>query len=327
MSNDCDHLDIISEIFKGYTEFSFQGNSVFLRHISLFDQQNLQRLVDSEINRCVAKGIDREEDKLRMLKKESSWTDEDDIKISESRGYIANLIQTKKKLLLLSAQKETQKVIDEENAKLDELLAKRQGLVGQTAEFFGTHRANEKFLQSLLYSDNELTKYYFNDKQFGELEEDELSAIYGEYQKVMIRLQDEKIQEAVLQDCFNMYIGFSGSSQEMYGKPITKLTLFQLKILVYGKMFLNIFQNVENIPDSIRKDPKALLDFADSSKNREKKRSAANHKDGSTGFVVGTREDIEAYEPDAHIGNLSAELKKNGNFMSQDQILKSMNIL
>ena len=48
---------------------------------------------------------------------------------------------------------------------------------------------------------------------------------------------------------------------QFYGKPFCDLTYNQIRLIVYTRVFKNIFDSNENIPDNIRKDPAKLLEF------------------------------------------------------------------
>jgi hypothetical protein len=324
---DNDYISLIAEIFQGYTELTYRGNSVFLRHINIHDQNRLSKLVEYFTEKITAKGICSEKERLEQLKKDGDWTDDNDLKISESDNYVKNLTQSKKKIAFPSQQKEAQKIIDEETAKLNELRAKKRELIGQTAEDFASRKANEEFLRHLIYCDETLQKLRFSDEEFGAIELEDLSSIYCDYQKMMVRFSDEHIQSAVLCDFFNMYMPFCEKPWDFFGVPLIKTSVFQQKILIYGRMFLNIFQNTEKIPDHIRKDPKALLDFADSSRNKDKAKPKNSDKEGSTSFVMGTREDAEYMAGDGvEVGDLAEELKKSNGYLSQDQLLARLGI-
>lgn len=324
---DGDYISLIAEIFQGYTELIYQGNSVFLRHINIHDQNRLSKLVENFTEEIIAKGVSSEKDRLEQMKKDGDWTDDDDLKISEGENYVKNLLQSKKKYALPSQQKEAQKIIDEETAKLNSLRGKKRDLIGQTAEDFAARKANEEFLRHLIYSDENLTRLKFSDEEFGAIESEDLSGIYSGYQKMMTRFSDENVQKAVLCDFFNMYMPFCEKPWDFFGAPLIKMSVFQQKVLVYGRMFMNIFQNVEKIPDHIRKDPKALLDFADSSRNKDKAKPKNSDKEGSTSFVMGTREDAEFMAGDGvEVGDLAEELSRNGGFMDQNTLLRKMNI-
>jgi len=145
------------------------------------------------------------------------------------------------------------------------------------------------------------------------------------YYSVAEKITDEKIQEAVLSDAFSLYLGQTDKPYDFFARPVVSLSIYQLKLLVYGRMFLNIFQNVENIPDSVKKSPQELLDFVDSQRKREKtqQKGGKNHK--SVGLVGATKEDLEYYDPSAKTMSVAEELKKNGGKLNAQQMMTLMN--
>lgn len=321
--NDNFYIEIVNEIFDGYTRFDFNGQTVFLRHFCLKDQEFLNKSFDRHKNRAISKGIQEEKDVLERLNKDGTWTKDDELKISEAESYIHNLEKTKSKLMLPSQKESHQKLIDEEKFKLLELKMQKKQLVGKTATEYANTRSNEDFLRNLLYADENFQKPRFSDDEFGELDDDELSALMNSYYGIMNKFADENIQHAVLQDCFSLYLPHCEKPWDFFAKPLVKFSLYQLKAIAYGRMFLNIFQNVDKIPDSIRKDPKALIDFAESSRNKEKLSNAA--KDNSATALFGAKkEDLEFVDPEAKKMSLSELLKKNGGQLNMEQMMEVM---
>jgi hypothetical protein len=318
-------VSLVSEIFKGYTELSFAGNSVFLKHINFQDQDYLDSLIKKRTAHF-AHRVPTEKERLEELRREKLWTDKDELDIGEKEYEIKNLYQTKKKILIHSQKKGVQDLIDKLEIEIAELKNKKSELVGQTAEYFASRQANEEFLRHLLFKDETLTAPAFSQKEFDEISREELTQLFIAYKETIEKFGDEKIQEAVLQDFFSMYMPFCERPVEFYGKPVISLSIFQQKLLIWGKTFFNIFQNVEKIPEEIRKKPKDLLDFADSSRNKEKM-TRGKKGEGETSFVMGTREDAEILAGDgAVVGDLTEELKKSGGFLSQSQLLAKMGI-
>jgi hypothetical protein len=68
-----------------------------------------------------------------------------------------------------------------------------------------------------------------------------------------------------------MYYNILGSKQlfRFFEKPIYEYTFYQLNLLNYAKVLHSILENVEKIPENIKKDPDKLLAFAEA-KNRNK---------------------------------------------------------
>jgi len=317
------YIEIVNEIFDGYTRFDFQGQTVFLRHFNFKDQKVLNDCFEKHREVALKKGIQDEKDILERLKKDETWTSEDELKIKELEDYLDNLEKTKAKIIIPSQKAAHQKTIDNEKVKLLELRAERHQLVGKTATEYANNRANEDFLQNLLYRDRLLTVPFFCDADFGELDGNELSQLMEAYYKIVNKFNDGELQKADLQDCFSLYLAHCEKPWDLFGKPIINLSVYQLKILAYGRMFLNIFQNVDKIPDSIRKDPDALISFAESSRNKEK--LSSKMKDNSATAVFGaTKEDLDFVDPEAKQLSLKDILQQNGGQLNMEQMMKVM---
>lgn len=317
------YIEIVNEIFDGYTRFDFKGQTVFLRHFDFKDQKVLNDCFEKHKKIALDRGIQDEKEILDRLKKDETWTDEDELKIKELESYIDNLEKTKAKIAIPSQKAAHQKTIDSEKVKLFELKSERQQLVGKTATEYANNRANEDFLQNLLYRDRLLTVPFFCDEEFGELDGYELSELMEAYYKIVNKFNDSELQKAVLQDSFSLYLAHCEKPWDLFGKPIIHLSVYQLKILAYGRMFLNIFQNVDKIPDSIRKDPDALISFAESSRNKEK--LSSKMKDNSATAVFGaTKEDLDFVDPEAKQLSLKDILQQNGGQLNMEQMMKVM---
>lgn len=316
-------LNSLLEIFDGYSRFDLEGQTLFLRHFSLKDQNLISLNYEKYKNLAMNKGIETEEQIYKRLKDEEAWTSSDDLQISELEAYISNLKKTKKKLLLPSQVDQHQKIIEEEENKLNLLLSKKSELISVTAESYANRRANEEFLRILLYKDKELTKPKYTEEEFGELTSSEISLLSSEYLKISERFTEDNIQLITLEDFFSMYLSSCEDAYVFFGKFIHQLTAFQMKLLLFARIFNNIFQYNEDIPESIRKNPKAIYSFLDSKKTREKFQSKANDSDGSMVFGA-TKEDIEILDPNAKKPSLQSLIQKNGGSLDMQQMMELM---
>lgn len=319
-----DYAAVICEIFNGYSEIEYHGEVLFLRHINIFDQKNYSDSFERQKKRALDNSVPLEKERLEFLTNEGFWSEKKEMEIETIRSYLENLVQSKKQLDLKSQKDALQKTIDEEQRKLSEILAEKRSLMGKTAEDFAHTWANEEFIRHLVYKDCELKSLAFSEEDFNQIEPEDLAELVNQYHAVSERINDDKIQEAVLSDSFSLYLGRI-DSQNFFSRPISKLSKYQLMVLAYGKMFLNIFQNVENIPERIKKSPKELLDFVDSQKKRQDKQSKGKKVHQNMGIVGATKEDLEALDPEAKKVDIAGELKKRGGKMSMEDFAQIAN--
>lgn len=310
------------DIFDAKTAFDLNGQMLFFRHFSIRDHNNISILTSKYKKIGIKKGLETEEQIYERLKNNKDWSNDDDLKIAELENYISNLKKTKEKLFLPSQKENHQKTIDEEQTKLNSLLSKKNELTGISVEAYAQKMANEEFLRSLIYKDENIKELKYSYEDFGCLTSEEISEISKIYFKITEELSDLNIQNIVLQDFFNVYLSCCDNPYYFFGKFINQLTVYQMKLCLYGKVFNNIFQYHNDIPDDLRKDPQGIFDFVDSKKLRENFQSKS--KDGTSVVFGATQKDLDILDPTAQKISLSEEIKKSGGSLNMEQMMKLM---
>ena len=139
------------------------------------------------------------------------------------------------------------------------------------------------------------------------------------------RLNEQIIQEAVLRDFFNMYLSQTEDVCSFYGKPIIGLSVYQLKLALYARVFFNIFQYNEDVPDSIKKDPAAILRFSESKKSQASNKSKIKQADnGATAVFGATKEDLAFVDSQAKPISLTEQIAKQGGALNMEQLMNLM---
>lgn len=316
-------LSYLIEIFDGFTRFDLNGQTLFFRHFSLRNQNLIHVNYEKFKNKAIKRGIETTEQIYERLKQDGTWIADDDLKIEQSELYLKNLINTKSKLFLPSQKEAHQKLIDEEQNKLNELKRKKNEIMSVTAEDYANKMSNEEFLRVLIYEDQNLTKLKYSEEDFGNLVSSELADISNCYFEMSDKFNEDNLQKIVLQDFFNIYLSLCEDPYKFYGKFIHELSAYQLKILLYGRIFNNIFQYNDDIPEYIRKDPEALFSFVESKKTREKYQNDSKDSDGSILFGA-TSKDVDFLDPEAKKVSLSDQIAKNGGSLSMEQMMELM---
>lgn len=319
-----DFASLACEIFDGCSPIKFGDESLFLRHKNLQDQRDLAMAFERQKQRAIKNHVPTEKEKLELLQKQGSWQEKDELEIEAKESYISTLKQTKSQLQIKSQKTAIQEDIDKEYKGLNNMLSRRRELVGKTAEDFAHSRANEEFVRKLIYRDEHCKILRFSEEEFNQLEQSELSELVSEYHAINTRISDNSTQELVLSDAFSLYLGQTDKPYDFYARPIISLSIYQLEVLAYGRMFLNIFQNVDEIPDRVKKSPKDLLDFVESKQKRDKReKTGKNHS--AMALVGATKEDLEDYDPSAKKLDLAAAIKKKGGKLSTEDFDKLLN--
>lgn len=318
-------ISLVGEIFQGYSEVDFDGSQLYLKHLSIKDQNYLNVFYERHKGDAVKKGLQTEVEALKDLKKEGMWSDEDDLKIQNLKSEVENLKDTKKSAFLGSAQKKIQADIDKKEIDYYTLLAKRKEIVGKTAEDYASGMSIIEMSRYFLFKDKELKEHAFSEEQFDLLSDEELEFINKTQETVSERFSELNIQKSCLRPFFSMYLSYCDNAYGFYGKAMSDISVYQVKLVLFGKIFNSIFQYTEDIPDGIREDPEKLLAYSESKNSKDGGKKGKPYIDdnaaGSTVFG-GTQEDISDMSGDIKAVSLTDEIKKAGGKLNMEQMMK-----
>lgn len=317
------YISIIGEVFDGYTEVVFRGDPVYIKHYNIRDQRYIQKYYEKYKNIAIQKGLQTEEERVGESKKDDIWSDEDDLKIFNLQFEIENLIKTQKQLFIPSQKQAVGVDISNKENELFSLRSKRKEIIGKTAEEYASVRSDEEMLRYFLFKDKDLTKNLFTEGEFSELDDLELMFFMKSQAEISNRLCELNIQKAVLRPFFSMYMSQCENINAFYGKAIILLSVYQLKVVLFARMFYNIFQYVEDIPDDIKDNPEKLLAFSDMQTNKSSGRNMIDDNADASSIFGATKEDMKALAgKDSNTISLSDELAKNGGALDMEQMMK-----
>ena len=134
---------IFCDVSRGYSRVTLDESYVFIRHLTTHDQVDLEDIEKEFFNKAKERGLPEEKEALDSLIKDGTWTKEDDSFIDSQNLYIENLIRAKGQLLLKSQIDERDKLIQEEQKKLNNKVAEKDSLLGSTCEKYAKQRIND----------------------------------------------------------------------------------------------------------------------------------------------------------------------------------------
>ena len=313
------YISLIGEAFDGYTEASLGDDIVYIKHVNIRDQRYLHKYFEKYKDLALKRGLETEAERIKYVLKEKLWEEKDDMKIASLEGEITNLKKTVNQLLLASQREEYNKLILQRAEELYELKKSRSEVVGKTAEDYGTGRSSDELLRFLLFKDKDLKENLYTEEEFAELEGWEIKQLTDLHLDIQSRLADDKIQKAVLRPFFSMYLSLCEDAYGFYQKPVTELTIYQLRVVLFGRMFFNIFQNTEDIPDNIRDDPEKLLAY---SQSKSSGNTGGIRDDADSSVVFGaTNQDVKELGGEKAV-SLSEEAKKHGGQLDMTQMMR-----
>lgn len=321
--NDEFYISLIGEAFDGYTEACVDNTPVYIKHINIRDQRYLQKYHEKYKQRAIEKGVDTTEERTEQVLADGMWTDAEDQKIAGLQFEIENLKKTIKSVFLPSQQDEVRETLNERRKELTDLLVKKQEIIGKTADDYAIGRANDELLRFSLFKDVDLKESLYTEEEFAELEIWQVAKI-NDLQNVMAdRLDEVAMQKAVLRPFFSIYLSLCDNPSDFYGKSIIDLSVYQLKVALFGRMFHNIFQHTEDIPDNIRDDPEKLIAFSESQRNRGSKAGGIRDDADASAIFGATKSDMQTLDLKSSANvSLSEEAAKHGGKLNMKQMMR-----
>ena len=315
---------IFRDVVRGFSTTTLEEDFVYIKHLTPHDQVELEEIEEKYFNIALRKGVPTEEDMLAYLKDEGQWTDKDEKFIQDKELFLENLRKAKTKLVLKSEIDKQAALIDKEQKLLDDKQIQKIGLIGNTCEKYAKDRLNDFYMIKSFFADDKLQEPLFNQDKFDELDNHDIKKVVYKYNEIFEGFSEESIQYTILEDFYNPYLSFAEDSMQFYGKAFCELTYNQIRLIVYTRVFKNIFDMNENIPESIRKDPAKLLEFGSSSKE-EKDKAKDKLTQGDGGTLDGAKQEDYDYlgvERPTNAVSLHEEAKKKGGTLNMEDLMK-----
>lgn len=312
---------LFKDLVFGWSAIKYQGESAFLKHLSVFDQVDIEEVRNSFFNTAKDRGLPTRASALKRLDEEGLWTSREEGKIKEQEDFLINAQNTKKELYLKAEIDRANEDIREARKKIFYLEAERDGLIGQTCEKYADSRVSDHYIVRSLYKDKNLENTYYSQGEVDNMTRGEMSEIVKVYNKSYSIFEDNNIQKVTLQDFFQPYMPFCENVSNMFSKPLFELSINQVKLIIYARMFKNIFENYTKIPDRIKEDPEKILDYVNA-QEKAKDKMANIDKDGASTIIGAKKEDYE-YLGVQNTGDtsLSARLKEKGGKMDMKDLM------
>ena len=235
--------ELFRDIAFGWSQYPHKGRQAYLKHLSVFDQVNIEELKDEFYRKARSRGLPTKKEAMERLAEEEMWTSVDEGKIKQQEIYIETALNTKKELYL---KKEIEKANEDLlNAQkiLDELLSTKDALLGQTCEKYSDQRVSDHYVVRSLYKDSDLSKPFYEIEEIDNMSRQEMALTVKLYNGIYGRFSDINVQKIILRDFYQPYIPFCENVHNIFTKPLFELSINQVKLIIYSRMFKNIFEN------------------------------------------------------------------------------------
>ena len=283
---------IFRDICLGYSKVKYNNNELYVKHFHSHDYIEINEKESEYLEKAKKRGLPLEEKSLSDAIENELWSQSDEDFIERQKIFLENLKKTKNNLNLKSERDAHQKIIDKEELSLNKKLSEKIDILGNTAEAYASKQINDYYIINSFFSDKQLNNKYLSDDLFNELSYSEIKDYTDINNSVVKTLSEENIQRMILEEFFFPFMYITEGPNQFFGKAAVELTNNQLSVLTYTRIFKNIFDNNQDIPEKIRKNPSALLDFSSNSKNREKIKEHLD-RDGASTVFGATAEDYE----------------------------------
>ena len=264
------------------------------------------------------KGLYPEEYKVKFLIENNLWTKSKESDIENSKNFISNLEESKKKQILPSAIKQFDDQIKNEQERLNKILEEKYSLIGMTIESYSQRMVNDYYIKNNIYKDKKFEELLFTDEEFNNLDEEEVAEIIFIYNKVMSSFSDDLLKKLSLQDFFQSYYYLCNDNiKDFFGKPIINLTFNQIKVANFAKYYKSLLENTDSskIPKESRYDPDKLENYLTA--KRESEKALDGSKDSAAQSLVGaTNEDLK------ELGLEKDVVKFPNKPMNKDELMK-----
>ncbi len=315
----------LSSILRGYSDASWLGSHVFIKHFGYIESADTDRIYEETFNRCVERGVLTEQKKLEFLSSKKLWTDDDEKKLLEIRGRFKDCHKRKSKAILPSQVRLLTDELESISKDLDGLSTERSNLIGTTAELIATQKSDDYFLVRSFFNDKNFIIPLFSDQEFYEMDYSVLVDIKEVYFKAVSGLKGLGVKKIALSGSFLEISFLTENMFEILNKPIAEYTFFQMDLITYAKIYKRILSHNPGPPDYAREDPEKLEAWYDSITRKEKVVSKIADKEVGGSTIVGaTSADIkEIFGAESGVINLSEEIAKNGEKrMSMKDLIK-----
>lgn len=302
------------EILRGYSQEVFDERSIFIKHSDMYIMGLFDSVYQANLKKAQNEHLPLK--KVAELALKDNWPPEKEEEIKKHKLLIDTNIINKDKAYLPSVKRKFQKEIDNLNESLNKLLREKNAIIGETAESFAERIANRSLVRYTCFSDESLTKPFFN-------EYDNETDVFDLYLAVKAKFDDHAIKTlACSQFIMNYFLACNDNAYNFYGKPVKDLTVYQIALFHHIKHFKYIFsKNDQPIPQSIRENPEKLIEWFEAKENG--KRLLEETKEDNISLVGATDEDIKLLGLE-HLkpkNNIAEALTKAGGSLSMQQMI------
>ena len=324
----------LAEIINGYTPaYSEKFGWFFIKHFSILDSSDIEQEYERVYNLAQSSGLPTIEQREVEILKDKIWDSDKDTKLRELEKFVPNLRITKSKLFRDTDLNSVQKQIDDAESEIKNLKILKEALIGVTCESFASKKTNEYFIYRALFDDNLLQKRKFSQRDYDELEENDIYELVKIYNEALSKFSPQTIKRISVSPQFsNSFALAANNPYTYYGKPIVQLTFYQINLFNDAVYFKSIIERSNgSVPQEVINDPDKLVEWFNATQTADKlideaeKNLAKNGKEslgGGISIVGASASDMKKIGMENKGGNNLMKLaaEKGGSLSFEDII-------
>lgn len=309
MSSEVQLRRIYRDIWRGFSQIKLENEPIYVKHLSVFDQTDIDIIKDEAFNTVRSRGIKTESEKLKWLNEKGLWTKKDEVEMSAQQAYVENLEKTKNKLGIKSQVLQVEGQLSEANKKLSVLINKRTRLIGLTAEQVAEQKIQHEHVRISFYKDSGLKMPRFTSEDISALSDEDADRLLYEYINVLKDFSPENIRRISITPWFINQFSICGENlQIFFGIPIANLSIYQANLLRWGHYFQSILTQNE-LPKDILDDPDKIERYMLQSRNLKNIVNKAGPGD-RVAIIGGSADDFKAMGVEDGSSKVQADINR-----------------
>ena len=265
LRNHDDYKLLFVEIATGVSFCSH--TKFFIRHSSDYNLGELIRRKNLYLDEMMQGEFLTEAYKLKLLKEHGLWGDKDEDDILALELVISDNTRLMEKMTVPSQKEMIKTILDGKRKELKILQDKKNNLVGDTREYYGSKYMSDIIVQSSFFKDKECQTPAYSEEEFESLPDGEIHPLHNSYNVFLKKFGEKTMRSLVtLPFILNQLSYCKTNISTFFGKPVVSHTHFQMDLIGKGLRNLSVIDGAEGDPPEINEETniQELLDWYDS---------------------------------------------------------------
>ena len=258
------------DILRGYTSVDLDAGRLFIKHFNYLDNYQIELQKEKYCKELELKNIKSEKEIKEQLFSNGSWTIKEEEELGGLEDFIDRMKESKKIYLRQSERDNADRLMAEEQVKIDVLKNKLNSFLLHSKERLLEKKITSFYIYQSFFCEKEFLTPYFDRDKIEEIDEGEFNKYIEIYFNSVGKISGDVLQQIAVEDFFAGPFSISKSVREFFDKPLYSLTNYQTQLFRWGIAFKNIFEQGE-VDESIRKNPAEILLWLSSKRQMDKK--------------------------------------------------------